>query len=541
MICTSARKKTLPNRLVNSVIGSSKAREGLVDSRLLSRLPSRFSGNFVYRYKTLGLWSKRNVVVTIRSVYAIIEAQGSRKSFAQKPSIVIPLLGVVVKEMSNSRLCIISQVLGKRRNFVLEAMNRDVLLVLKALIIKISQETLVQLEDFEKVVTLGKGHFGRVHLARHVATGNFLALKQVKTTKKAKTYYDERVILEKLTLDSKINISPNLIYAFKQDEDLYLAMEACTGGDLWGLIRKHKKLDEASVRFIAAELVKGVQQIHNHAIVHRDIKLENVMFDSHGHVKLVDFGLAKELTKVSEKSSRFSRSFSICGTNYYMPPEMLKGMGHSLGIDWWQVGCLIYELFVGKPAFYARTEAKVHSLILSGNPIAFPKDVESSMSSGAKDLIISLLTREPADRLGFLGAEDVLRHSFFSGVDWESIENRTFFPETGILVATETKKENADDAKGENVPLEINSVMSHFPDATDLDGTPLSEKRTVDLPQWPSDASLSTMSLKHSSVSLPIRKRSSSSFSTPSADILEGHFVGYNYVNEQNSHVLVHV
>ena len=128
-----------------------------------------------------------------------------------------------------------------------------------------------------------------------------------------------------------------------------------SGGDLWALLRKKKTLNEETASFISGEVALAIRHIHARGVLHRDIKLENLLLDGLGHVKVVDFGLSKHLFK-EDSGIWDGRTFTVCGTNYYMPPEMLKRdtPGHGLSADWWQLGCLIYELLVGSPVFYEK-------------------------------------------------------------------------------------------------------------------------------------------------------------------------------------------
>jgi serine/threonine protein kinase len=174
-----------------------------------------------------------------------------------------------------------------------------------------------QLSDFETYAKLARGHFGTVQLVKHIRTGTALALKTIEIKpKKPEKQYHERAILELLQSGDR-GINPfiaRLCFAFRDATHLYLATELASGGDLWALLRKRRRLQEVTCRFISAELVLAVRHVHSHGVLHRDIKLENLLLDGQGHVKLVDFGLSKRLFDPST-GLWDGRTFTVCGTN----------------------------------------------------------------------------------------------------------------------------------------------------------------------------------------------------------------------------------
>mmetsp|Transcript_24320 Transcript_24320/g.52721 ORF Transcript_24320/g.52721 Transcript_24320/m.52721 type:complete len:382 (-) Transcript_24320:40-1185(-) len=238
----------------------------------------------------------------------------------------------------------------------------------------------------------------------------------------------ERLILAKVSQSSFFS---RLAYAFRENGKLYFASEFSARGDLYNMIRKVQRVDIATARFIVSELVEGIAFLHGEGIVHRDIKLENLMLDSDGHLKIIDLGLSKQLAKRETRNRRFGFSFSMCGTSYYMSPEMIKGVGHSLVSDWWQVGTLLYELLVGKPAFTGKTQRAIHDRVLSGTPADY--GVVSKIAEGKEspedvklviNLLEALLVNEPGDRLGRQGPAAVKNHPFFRTVDWKKVHDR---------------------------------------------------------------------------------------------------------------------
>ena len=127
----------------------------------------------------------------------------------------------------------------------------------------------------------------------------------------------------------------------KDYQCLYFLLEYCPGGELQLLLDQEKALPEACVQFYAAQITAALDHIHQQQIVHRDLKLSNILLDQLGYVKLIDFGLCKKL------GSNEARSYTCCGTPEYLPPEMLTREGHAAPADWWALGVIMYELLTG--------------------------------------------------------------------------------------------------------------------------------------------------------------------------------------------------
>ena len=154
-------------------------------------------------------------------------------------------------------------------------------------------------------------------------------------------------------------------------------------------------------------------------MVYRDLKPENILLDEKGHVKLTDFGLSKILETESDKA------FTICGTPQYLAPEVLLKKGYDKSVDWWSLGCVMYEMLTGKLPFAIKRGIKLNSKIYEKG-VVFPKN----LTKEAKDLIQNLLVVDPSKRLGQgpEGSENIKNHAFFKGVNWKDAWERKIRP-----------------------------------------------------------------------------------------------------------------
>lgn len=177
-------------------------------------------------------------------------------------------------------------------------------------------------------------------------------------------------------------------------------VEYLPGGELFTMLQKGA-LPEHQVRFYIAELVVALEHIHKYGIVYRDIKLENVLIDADGHIKLVDFGLCKKL-------GVRGRSKSFCGTEEYMAPEVIACTGHNTAADWWALGVLTIELLTTVTPFGINDAPnQILHRIANDNPI-MPQDISEEM----EDFITKMLTKDPSQRLGTCNKCRCLSNSF---------------------------------------------------------------------------------------------------------------------------------
>lgn len=372
----------------------------------------------------------------------------------------------------------------------------------------------VDVSAFVKLKTIGHGAFGVVSLVKERTSGQLFAMKQLRKTDMLRKGQEGHVRAERDILKSASLVSNpggaewivRLFYSFQDRDHLYLVLEYMGGGDLLNLLIEKDVFEEDFARFYVAEMVLAIEACHKHGFIHRDIKPDNFLFDPQGHIKLSDFGLATDLhwahdTSYYEqqrrdllhkygidlndgsdpadgmKTKRLDRkeinrlmggengeglftwreknrkklAYSVCGTNSYMSPEVIRGHGYTFSCDWWSLGVITFECLYGYPPFVSNSRHVTRQKILNWKQsLKFPS--RPRVSHEGINLMQQLLC-EPEDRLGsqasssvsrpdslvltarrsgFIipnvqigksvdGAEYLKAHPWFRGIDWENI------------------------------------------------------------------------------------------------------------------------
>jgi len=288
----------------------------------------------------------------------------------------------------------------------------------------------IGMADFVIFRDLGRGAFGVVSGARHRVTGQMVALKGmnrklVKGKRVLKLVQGEFEILKKLgEYPSPFCVS--LSYAFMTSSDMYFGLPLCTGGDL--LYHIHSQGSGYGIeraKFFAAEVLVGIQHMHNLGIIYRDLKPENVLLTEKGHTKISDMGLAV-LCSFNPFTRRKKQLKGRAGTPGYWPPEMIKGDGYAFDCDYWSFGTMLYELIVGVcPFSESHSKCKDRNDATLNYVLQFPELGDSTpFPEHAQSLIESLLNRDRSKRLGIQPyTPELLKcHPFFNGIDWALLE-----------------------------------------------------------------------------------------------------------------------
>ena len=264
----------------------------------------------------------------------------------------------------------------------------------------------------------GTGTFGRVLLVKlrdssQSATQNCFALKVLRKSEIVRLRQVEHVNAERYILSRVRHPFIVDLYATFQDSlNIYMLMSYVPGGELFTHLRRAQRFTPDVTRFYLATIILALKYLHSFNIIYRDLKPENLLLDNRGYLRLTDFGFAKIVD---------DRTWTLCGTPEYLAPEIIQSDGHGKAADWWACGILAYEMMVGYPPFFDETAYGIYEKILKGK-IYWPKDMDRL----SRDIIKAFLHPDRSKRLGNLigGAQDVLDHPWFRGVDWDALERR---------------------------------------------------------------------------------------------------------------------
>nr|AZJ37421.1 AKT-1b [Haemonchus contortus]AZJ37422.1 AKT-1b [Haemonchus contortus] len=293
----------------------------------------------------------------------------------------------------------------------------------------------ITMDDFEFLKVLGKGTFGKVILCKEKRTSKLYAIKILKKEVIIAREEVTHTLTENRVLQRcKHPFLTELKYSFQTADRLCFVMEFAIGGDLYYHLNREVQISkegfsEPRARFYGAEIVLALGYLHANNIVYRDLKLENLLLDKDGHIKIADFGLCKEEISFGDKTSTF------CGTPEYLAPEVLEDNDYGRSVDWWGVGVVMYEMMCGRLPFYSRDHQKLFELIMASE-LRFP----SKLSAEAKQLLAGLLFKDPTQRLGG-GPDDALevcQQPFFKSIDWEKLYRKEIEPPYKPSVQSET-------------------------------------------------------------------------------------------------------
>ncbi|XP_055980096.1 ribosomal protein S6 kinase alpha-6 isoform X3 [Sorex fumeus] len=274
--------------------------------------------------------------------------------------------------------------------------------------------------QFELLKVLGQGSFGKVFLVRKKTGPDAGQLYAMKVLKKASLKVRDRV-RTKMERDILVEVNHPFIvklhYAFQTEGKLYLILDFLRGGDVFTRLSKEVLFTEEDVKFYLAELALALDHLHQLGIVYRDLKPENILLDEIGHIKLTDFGLSKESVDQEKKA------YSFCGTVEYMAPEVVNRRGHSQSADWWSYGVLMFEMLTGTLPFQGKDRNETMNMILKAK-LGMPQ----FLSAEAQSLLRMLFKRNPENRLGSEGVEEIKKHLFFANIDWNKLYKREVQP-----------------------------------------------------------------------------------------------------------------
>ncbi|KAJ4496991.1 kinase-like domain-containing protein, partial [Lentinula lateritia] len=313
----------------------------------------------------------------------------------------------------------------------------------------------LNITDFEAVRTLGYGSTASVIYAKVVRnihpldqSGSVFALKivekkqlreadSVKNTPESKQV--ERSILTELPWNPFIC---GLIGTFVDTFNVYYAFEFCPQNSLRVVLDMGGRLEPTVAQFYFCGIVAGLAFLHDHDIVHRDVKPENVFLGPGGYPIMGDFGTARRMQDDFIQVREDERGLSVAppmlpfdwhevGTFVYNAPEQYTAMTESRyigsSVDWWAAGITLYEMLAREYPFYSRDTKKMEEMIKRGK-YKWPNDVY--VGKIVKTLVAALLTVDPLERLGTHGVQEVMDFPWFENVDWAKYHSRHYVPPT---------------------------------------------------------------------------------------------------------------
>jgi len=315
----------------------------------------------------------------------------------------------------------------------------------------------VSLKDFELKAVIGQGAYGKVFLVqsrKHSDQKKFYAMKVLRKAtlvihaKDTEHTWNERKILE----DVAHPFIVKLFYAFHTSFKLYLILGYAPGGELFSHLSRSKHFPESTVIFYSSELLLALQHLHSLGIIYRDLKPENVLLGSDGHILLTDFGLSK----VSLDGAR-----TICGTTEFLAPEIIlldqfnenakikpttnPPPTYTHLVDYWSLGIMIYDMLTGHPPFTGSNNKKVMDSIIKKKLVC-----PNYMTAAAKDLCVKLLKKHPSVRLGSTPLT-IRSHTFYRSIKWNLVLQKHYTPP--IIPGCSSSSSNNGDQQSRDDPL----------------------------------------------------------------------------------------
>ena len=286
----------------------------------------------------------------------------------------------------------------------------------------ILNNTTIGFNSFTIIDCLGAGSFGKVFKVRMKSNGEIYAMKVINKRFLMKNNQLRYAITECNVL--KQATSPfilTLYYSFQTPENLYMIIDYCPGGDL-NLHIIQNLFEEDEARFYIAELILGIEHLHELDIIYRDLKPENILINGDNHIKLADFGLAKEGVNDVQSTKSF------VGSPAYLAPEMLMRRGVGKSADIYGIGAVLYEMICGTPPFFSN-----NIKILYKNISQCKLMLHDYFSDELKDLLSQLLCRDPNKRIGVLDKNELKNHEWFKDIDWDKLAKKQIEPPLNLV------------------------------------------------------------------------------------------------------------
>ncbi|XP_076011892.1 serine/threonine-protein kinase 33 [Genypterus blacodes] len=305
--------------------------------------------------------------------------------------------------------------------------------------------------DLKKIFTLGKklgqGSFGVVNEATHIETQIKWAIKKICKPEPGSTKVE--LLEQEVSILKQVNHA-NIIHlkeVFETPLTMYLVTELCDGGNLRELLQRKTFFIEDETRHIIQSLAGAIVYLHKRDIVHRDLKLENILVKGslHGddysmiNIKVTDFGLSVKTDGVGIEISLLR---DTVGTFIYMAPEMINDRGYSQWCDVWSIGVIMYMLLCGEPPFFSKSKTKLFHMIMKGE-LQFTQPIWNTVSNEAKHVLTHLLQVDPACRMS---ANQLLDNPWITG-------DNNMLPPNAMDIMLHDYLRQKDQTSSEDVPV----------------------------------------------------------------------------------------
>ena len=339
--------------------------------------------------------------------------------------------------------------------------------------------------DFEIIKIIGNGSFGKVYLGIEKQTKKPYAIKiqqkhlLILQNQVEHSLYEFNILklISGKVKNSNSNSSPirndsfSLIHHFFQDSKfIYYILDYIPGGELFTLMRKEIKFTANNARFYITQIIDALDTLHKSKIIYRDLKPENLLLDSDGYLKFVDFGVAKQIE---------NKTNTLAGTPTYMAPEIVKNEYYSFEVDWWSLGILTYEMTVGLDPWDENDPIKIYEKIKKGL-ILFPKNMDKKL----KNFIQHLLIGDPTKRMGTFSSSElkkrekeneniinksndtkreikkinIYEHIYVKNYPWKELRNKELIPFYTPKIKKKDDASNFNEYQDDDEEIEIEDI-----------------------------------------------------------------------------------
>ncbi len=326
-------------------------------------------------------------------------------------------------------------------------------------------------DELQVMRTVGTGTFGRVKIVQIGKTKSVFALKCMNKSEIVASHQERNIMNEKNLLFecASCPFILKLMQTYNHPNQIFMLMEFIQGGELWSYI--YEKTDCISrnsvggfelpiVKFYSANVILAFKYMHSKGIGYRDLKPENLLLDEHGYIKVIDFGFAKKFPYV-KNDQKLDKTYTLCGTPEYLAPEIVMSKGYDKSVDYWALGCFIYELYLARTPFQADYTTKIfQNIVSSEKTLSFPAKMDPQHVA----LVKKLLSVNPAFRLGNLsgGVDDIIRDPFFSTVDWQAINRKEVKSPFVPVINNASDSSNFDQYEEDNSIPVYTGTQDHF-------------------------------------------------------------------------------